>query len=48
MEWNIADLIEENGAAVSRLKASDPVLAGIGKGAFLVTEQFAFEKRFGD
>ena len=48
MQRQIADFIEEQGAAIGRLKAPDPVSPGIGKGALHMAEQFAVEQAFGD
>ena len=41
---DLADLIEENRAAVRLLESADPAFVRAGKRAALVTEQFAFEQ----
>src|SRR2546426_4391567 len=40
----VADLVEEDGAAVGRLELADLELVGAGEGASLVTEQFALQQ----
>ena len=41
---DFANLIQENGAAVSQLKTADTTSDGVCEGALLVTEQFAFHQ----
>ena len=48
VERQIADLIEEQGAAVRRLQPADAIAARIGEGALHMAEQFRFEEIFGD
>jgi hypothetical protein len=49
MEWHVADLVEEKGAAVGLLDAADAALpARAGKGAVLVAKQFRFDQGFGN
>src|SRR5437870_3116969 len=40
----VADLVEEDGAAMGRLELADLELVGAGEGASLVTEQFALQQ----
>src|SRR5881396_4280530 len=40
----VADLVEEDGAAMGRLELADLELVGAGEGASLVTEQLAFQE----
>ena len=44
---DVADLVEENRAAVGHLELAALLLAGAGEGAFFVAEQLAFEQRLG-
>ncbi len=44
----VADFIEENGAAVRLLETPDAPRVGSGKGAALVAEEFALQQRLGD
>ena len=44
---HISDFIEEDSAAVGQFKASNAVEARVGEGAFHVSEEFTFKKRFG-
>lgn len=44
----VADLVEEERAAVGRLELACPVCAGVGEGPLDVAEEFALEERFGD
>ena len=44
---HIADLVEEDGAAVGLLEAADPLGDGAREGALLVAEQLAFQQRSG-
>src|SRR5205809_2315644 len=44
----VADLVEEDGAAVGELKSSDLALYGAGERALLVPEQLAFHQAGGD
>ncbi len=48
MQRQIADLVEEQGAAAGRLDAPDPVALGVGKGAFHMTEQLGIDQLGGD
>jgi hypothetical protein len=41
----VADLVQEDGAAMGRFKAPQPPLQRPGEGAFLVPEQFGGEER---
>ena len=43
----IANLVEENGAAIGELEASDAVEPGIGEGAFHMSEEFTLKQCFG-
>src|SRR4029077_12587838 len=43
-----ADLVEEDGAAVSRLKPARFVVHGAGEGAFDMTEQLALKQAFAE
>ena len=45
---HVADLVQENGAAVGFLHAAQLLFDSAGEGAFLVAEQFAFQQVFGD
>ena len=45
---HLADLVEEHRAAVGRLEQAALLLAGVGEGAALVTEQLAFEQGLRD
>src|SRR5262245_46069500 len=45
---HVADLVEENRAAVGLLEVPDPLPVSAGKRALLVAEQLAFQKRIGD
>ena len=47
-ERDIADLIEEQGAAVGLLDLADPALDGAGEGAPLETEELTFEQGLRD
>src|SRR5205814_2527117 len=44
----LADLVEEHGAAVGRLEEAGARLRGAGEGAALVAEQLALEERLGE
>jgi hypothetical protein len=44
----VADLVEEQGAAVGVLDLADGLLAGAGEGALLVAEELALEQRVGN
>ena len=44
---HVADLVEEDRAAVDLLELADVTLIRAGEGSFFVTEEFAFEQRFG-
>ena len=44
VEAYVADFVEENGAGVGLLEATDPPRVGAGKGAFLVPEEFALQQ----
>ena len=44
----VADLVEEQGAAVGDLDLAECRLGGAGEGALLVAEQLAFEQRLGN
>ncbi len=44
---HVADLVEENGAAVGHLEAAAALADGAGEGALLVAEQLALQKGFG-
>ncbi len=45
---DLADLVEEERAAVGLLEAADPALVGAGERALLVTEELALEERLGE
>ena len=45
---HVADFVEENCASAGLLELAHAPLVGPGEGASLVSEQFAFEKRFGN
>ena len=45
---HLADLVEEDGAAVALLELADPLAVGPGERALLVPEQLALQQRFGD
>src|SRR5262249_5153120 len=47
-QGDIANFIQENGAAVGLLKTANPTSAGACESAAFVAEQFAFEQRFRD
>lgn len=47
-EGEVAEFIEEEGAAVGGFEDAFFVVCGAGEGAFEVAEHFAFEERFGD
>ncbi len=42
---HVADLVEEEGAAVGQLELAELALLGVGEGAPLVTEELGFEQR---
>ena len=44
---NLADLVEEDGAAVGQLEPALALADGAGEGPFLVAEELAFQQRFG-
>ena len=44
----LADFIQEQCAAIGQLKTSRLGFLGIGKGAFLIAEQFGFQQMFGN
>ncbi len=48
VQRHVADLVEEQGAAVGQLKAANAVGVRAGEGALAVTEQLAFEQFFGN
>jgi hypothetical protein len=48
VERQIAHLVEEQGAAVRRLQAADPVAARVGERALHMPEQLGFEEVLGD
>src|SRR3546814_20035665 len=48
MERQIADLIEEKGAAVGRLDAPDAIAVGVGEGALHVAEKPRIDQILGD
>jgi hypothetical protein len=43
----LADFVEENGAAVGHLEQADAVFVGAGEGALAVSEQLALDERLG-
>ena len=45
--WQLADLVEEQHAAVGLRELADMALGRAGEGALLVAEQFALEETFG-
>ena len=47
-EWQIADLVEEQRAAMGQLESSWLALRGARERALFVAEQLAFEQRLGD
>ena len=47
-ERQLADLVEEQRAAVGPLEAARPLAVGAGEGAALVAEQLGLEQRLGD
>ena len=48
IEAQVADLVEKKCAARGQFELAGTGLAGIGEGAFLVPEKFAFRQRFGN
>ena len=48
LERNLADFVEEHGAAVGQLEAADALRDGAGERALLVAEQFAFQQAGGN
>jgi hypothetical protein len=48
LEGHVADLVEEDGAALGRLEAAHPARVGPGEGALLVAEQLALHQLAGD
>ena len=48
VERQLADLVEEQRAAVGLLELADALVDGAGEGALLVAEQDAFDQVFGD
>ncbi len=44
----VADLVEENGAALGLFESADAACDGAGEGAAFVSEEFGFEEGFGD
>src|SRR5437868_6937778 len=42
--WHVADLVEEEGAAVALLELADAAAVGAGEGALLVAEQLALQQ----
>ena len=48
LDGHVADLVEEEGAAVALFEAACALRYGTGESAFFVTEQFAFEELLGD
>jgi len=47
VERNVGDFVQEQGAAIGEFEPPDTVRARIGKGAFYVTEELAFENTLG-
>ena len=47
LQGQLADLVQEEGAAVGQLEAADPPGEGAGEGAFLVAEQLALDQPAG-
>ena len=45
---HVADLVEEDGAAVGLLELADPAAVGAGEGALLVAEELALQEGLGD
>ena len=45
---HVADLVEEQRAAVGLLEPADAAAIGAGEGALLVAEQLALQQRLGD
>ena len=45
---HVADLVEEQRAAVALLELADPLAVGAGERAFFVAEQFAFQQLLGN
>ena len=45
---HLADLVEEQRAAVGQLEAALPAIGGAGEGALLVAEDLALEQRLGN
>ncbi len=45
---HVADLVEEEGAAMRQLELAEPALLGVGEGAALVAEQLGFEEGAGN
>ena len=48
VQRQVADFIEEDGAAIGRLEASDAIGTSIGEGTLHIAEQFRIEQAFGD
>src|SRR5207253_6902046 len=48
VQRQVADLVEEEGAAVRELEAADPARDGTGEGAALVAEELALQQAGGD
>ena len=48
LQRHLADLVQEQRAAVGLFKAALPLRAGVGKGALFVAEKLGFEQRLGD
>ena len=46
-QGQLADFVEENGAAVSELESPFALVRGAGEGTFFVAEEFALDKVFG-
>ena len=44
LERHVADLVEEDGAAVGQLELAEPPVLGVGEGALLVAEQLGLEE----
>src|SRR5262249_6254731 len=44
LEWDVADFVEEQRAAVGQLEAADLLVQGAGESATLVAEKFGFEE----
>ena len=47
-EAQVADFVQKQRAAGGQFEFAGSRFVGVGKGALFVTEQFAFQQRFGD